>query len=95
VDGRQGRRAEARAGVAEAECKVRCAKEAARLVEPRRLLKAALLFGDVHALIQRYEGHNARQMADAHGALNTVRRAKSARSAGRPNSQEKTADAKG
>jgi hypothetical protein len=90
VERRNSRRAEVRAGLAAAERKVRDAKEAARLVKARRLLKAVLPIGDVHVLLQRYEGHHGRQMAEAIRTLDTLRRAKAARFSGRPNGQDLT-----
>jgi hypothetical protein len=90
VEGRNARRSEVRAGVAAAEQKVRDAQEAARLVEARLLVMSVLPIGEVHALLQRYEGHHARQMAEAIRTLDTLRRAKAAKYPGRPDGQDRT-----
>jgi hypothetical protein len=90
VEGRNARRAEVRAGVAATERRVRDAHEAARLVEALRLLKSVLPIGDFLVLLQRYEGHHARQMAEAIRTLDTLRRAKTARFTGRPDGQDRT-----
>jgi len=90
VEGRNARSAEVRDGLAKAEQKFRDAQEAARFEEARRLLKAVLPIGDVHVLLQRYEGHHARQVAEAIRTLDTLRRAKAVKGTDRPDGQDRT-----